>query len=285
MARAVRIDGFHEVTFAGHEPGQTFARQFAALGVEGRLFRVTRHLFEFDDAVERGDVSDRQPGQIRLIVGAVRLAVAGITGRHQVPGRSRQEEVVFRITPRLDEIHGTLEHGQVAGQRLFVAADEKFLCLEHHAGGGELHAPVVHVGFAVALPVNDAARRGGVAERAVGRHPVELSDGRAAAALAVAHLLEPHLVRILDEAHEGLAQQRQRGVSGAVTVLDPPHVPSGPLVHAVPARRVKHGKVLELRIGLHHARGDVEQLQVLDVALAPVMLTIKRLSQRQADRE
>ena len=43
-----------------------------------------------------------------------------------------------------------------------------------HAGGGELHAPVVDVDAAVALLGDEPVRGGGVAEAAVGRDPVVL---------------------------------------------------------------------------------------------------------------
>jgi hypothetical protein len=87
---------------------------------------------------------------------------------------------------------------------------------------------------------------------------------------------------VLDEVHEWFAQERQGGVSGTVAALDPPQVPGGAFVHAVPARRVQHGEVLKLRIGFHHARGDVEQLQVLGVAFAAVMLAVELLRHAQA---
>ena len=156
-----------------------------------------------------------------------------------------------------------------AASRLMSSSSD---CMQQ-AGGGEFHAPVVQLGPAVALPVDDPARAGGVAQAAVGRHPVE--RWRRADALAVAHLIEPEVLGVLEERDERFFEERQHGIGRAVAVLNPPGVPGRTFDQAVPGRHVEHGQVLELGIGREHPARRVEQPQILDIALTLEKPTVK----------
>ena len=148
-----------------------------------------------------------------------------------------------------------------------IAADEQQFGLHEQTRGGELHAPVMELRAAVALSVDDPAGAGGVAEAAVGRHPVEGRGG--ADALAVAHLVEPEVLRVLEESDERLfGRNGSARVGRAVAVLNPPGVPGRAFDQAVPGRHIEHGEVLELGIGREHPARGVEQAQVFDVAFA-----------------
>ncbi len=193
-----------------------------------------------------------------------------MAGRQQVASGPGQEEVVLRIAAAFDEISRSLQHRQVMPDRIRVASREQQFRLHHHAGGRELHAPIVDVHSAVTLLGNRPARPGGIAQAAVRWDPREIVER--SRRLAVAHLIEPQVLGILQEAKERFLQERQCAVGRPIAVLDPPCVPGGALDQAVPGGHIEHSHVLELGIGLEHPPGDVEQLQVLRVAFAAVEL-------------
>src|ERR1035441_165783 len=159
------------------------------------------------------------------------------------------------------------------GKRVGVAADEPQYQLQEDARGGELHAPIVNGSAAIALLIDDRGGRGAIAQAAVGSDPVERRGS--SAAVAIAHLVEPQILRMLQEGHEGFAQQRQDAVGGAVGVLYPPCVPGGAFNQAVPLSLVEHAEVLQLRVRLEHAARRVEQPQVFDIAASTVVLTVE----------
>ena len=128
---------------------------------------------------------------------------------------------------------------------------------------------------AIALLVHDPAGPGGVAQRAVGRHPIE--GRRRAHPFAIAHLIEPKVLRILEEGEKRFAAEGQGGVGRAVTVLNPPGIPRGAFDQAIPVGGVEHGKVLKFRVRLEHAPRHVQQTEVLHVAPPTKILSFKEV--------
>ena len=114
---------------------------------------------------------------------------------------------------------------------------------------------------------------GGVAELPVGDD--QLLPAVCPGPLAVAHLVEPQILGVLEEGGQRLLEQRQPAVGRAVAVLDPPRAPGGPFDEPVPGGRVEHGDVLKLGVGREHPPRDVQQPQVLHVALARVELALE----------
>src|SRR5205814_9451629 len=121
------------------------------------------------------------------------------------------------------------------------------------------------------LRVNPAGS-GGVAEIAVRRDRRRLAGdlhelfGRAP--LAVAHLIEPEVLRVLQPGDVRLDMKRQRAVARPEAVLNPPRVPGRRLDKAVPARHVQHADTGPLDIWHEEAIGTVEQLEVFSIAVA-----------------
>ena len=247
--------------------------EVAAGGVEGDLRGAVRQFLQLDQAVQRRNVGDGQARQVGFAVGAVGAMPAGVAGGEEVAGRPGEEEVVRRVAAGLDEVGAAFQQGQVVRDGVRVAADEEQFGLHHDARGGELHAPIVNGDAAIALLIDDPAGPGGIAEAAVGADPVH---GRLGAdAVAVAHLVEPQILGVLEKGDKRLAQQRQDAVGGAVGVLYPPRAPGGAFHEAVPLGLVEHGQVLQFGVGLEHAAGCVEQPQVFDVAAATVVLAVE----------
>src|ERR1019366_8215107 len=176
-------------------------------------------------------------------------------------------------TPAVDEIGAALQARQVMSKRVGLAADEEKFRLQEDARGGELHAPIVNGSAAIALLIDDRGGRGAIAQAPVGGHPVERRG--CSAAVAIAHLVEPQILGILEEGNEGFAQQRQDAVGSAVGVLYPPCAPGGAFDEAVPLGLVEHGEVLQLGVRLEHAARRVEQPQVFDIAASTVVFAIE----------
>ena len=237
----------------------------AAFALPLRLVGPPGEYFEFDQPVQGRDVRDRQSGMVGLVVGAIGLLPAGEARRQQVAGGSDEEQIIGRVATGFDEVGATFELGEVSGDGCGIAADQEQFGLHQHSRRGEFHAPIVELRAAVALSIHDPAGARGVAEATVRGHPVEGRGG--ADALAVAHLIEPEVVRVLEEGGERLFKERQHRVGRAVAVLNPPGVPGRAFDQAVPTGQVEHGQVLELGIGRQRAARRVEQAQILDIAV------------------
>ena len=270
---AVRVERADEVALVGGQEREALFREVAAGGVEGDLGGVVREFLQLDQAVQRRDVGDGQAREVGFAVGAVGPLPAGVAGGEEIAGGAGEEEVVRRVTAGLDEVGAALQPGKVMGNGVGVAADEEQFRLHEDAGGGEFHAPIVDGGAAIALLIDDPAGPGGIAEAAVGGDPVE--GRRGAGAVAITHLVEPQVLGMLEEGDEGLAQERQDAVGGAVGVLNPPRAPGWAFDEAVPRGLVEHGEVLQFGVRLEHAAGGVEQLQVFDITPPTVVFAVE----------
>ena len=130
----------------------------------------------------------------------------------------------------------------------------------------------MNVDTAIALLVVDGARSGGVAEAAIRRHPIVV-----ALVFAVAHLVEPEILGVLQEGGERFFEERQGGVGGPVAILDPPGAPGGSFHKPIPARMIEHAEALEFGIGREHPPRNVEQLQIFLIPFAAEELSLEHL--------
>jgi hypothetical protein len=270
---AIRVERADEAAVLGGQARESLPREVAAGGVERDLRGMLRELLQLDQAVQRRNVGDGQARQVSLAVGAVGAMPAGVAGGEEITGGAGEEEVVRGVTPGLDEVGAALKPGKVMGQGVRVAADEEQFGLQEDARRGEFHAPIVNGGAAIALLIDDIARPGAIAEAAVGGDPVE--GRRRAGAVAIPHLVEPQVLGMLEEGDEGLAQERQDAVGGAIGVLNPPGVPGRAFHEAVPLGLVEHGEVLQFGVRLEHAARRVEQPHVFDIATATVVFAVE----------
>jgi len=266
VAGAVGIEGIKEVAFVGDELGQGGTGGGATFAVQVRLPVASGEGLQLDEAVERGDVSYRDSGVVGFVVCAVWLSPTGDAGGQQIAGGAHAKEVVVGVTTSLDELGAAFEFREVTFDRVGVTLDEEEFGLHEQSGGGELDAPVVQLGLAVALFVDDPAGACGVAETTVRGDPIKW--GRGADALAVPHLIEPQVLGVLEEGGEGFLEEGKGGVGGAVAVLDPPGVPGGAFHEPIPGGHVEHGKILELGVGCQRPSGDIQETEVFGIPTA-----------------
>ena len=270
---AIGIQRPDEVALVGNEQRQSAFRQLAPLDIERRSLFATGQLLQLNQPVQRCNIGDRQPRQIRLVVRAVRPLPPCIAGREQIACGAGQEQVVGRVATRLDEIGAPLEHRQVMRDCLRIPADQQQFRLQDHPRRGELHAPIMNPGPPVALFIDNPPWPRRVTQAAVRRHPIKRR--LCADALAIADLVEPQVLRVLQERDERLPQERENGVGRAVGILDPPRVPGRPFDQPVPLRFVKHGQVLQFRVRLKHPPRRLQQPQILHVPTPAIVLAFE----------
>src|SRR5262245_56641399 len=134
----------------------------------------------------------------------------------------------------------------------------------------------------ISLLVNNPTRSGRIAQATVRRYPIERSD--CANPFAIPHLVEPEILRILQERDIRLPEKRQNTVSGPIRVLNPPSIPRRALNQSIPLRFVQHRKVLQFRIGLKHAPGDLKQPEILSIPYPAIIFPLKIIASRGGPR-
>ena len=151
-----------------------------------------------------------------------------------------------------------------------IAADQQQFRLVDQASRRVFQHPIVDVDPTVTLLGNEQAWCSAIAKAPIRCHPILV-----ALPFPVAHLVEPEVLCVLKKRDKRFLIEGQRTVGRAVTVLGPPGLPGRSLDQPVPVGIVEHRQVLEFRDRREHASGNIEQLQILDIALTVVVLPVE----------